>query len=78
MIAKRKRETIQTDTIPSSRQQIFYMWPRREGWDYELVDAYQKRGGGLIVIHMALMQGSGEEWSKRIGLAWDLKRDGTK
>jgi type 1 glutamine amidotransferase len=27
---------------------------------------------------MALMQGSGEEWSKRIGMAWDLKRDGTK
>lgn len=57
---------------------IFYMWPRREGWDYDLIDAYQKRGGGLIVIHMALMQGSGEEWSKRIGMAWDLKRDGTK
>jgi len=57
---------------------VFYMWPRREGWDYELVDAYQKRGGGLIVIHMALMQGSGEEWSKRIGMAWDLRRDGTK
>jgi type 1 glutamine amidotransferase len=57
---------------------VFYMWPRREGWDYDLIDAYQQRGGGLIVIHMALMQGSGEEWSKRIGMAWDLKRDGTK
>jgi type 1 glutamine amidotransferase len=57
---------------------VFYMWPRREGWDYELVDAYQRRGGGLIFIHMALMQGSGEELSKRIGLAWDLRRDGTK
>ncbi len=57
---------------------VFYMWPRGEGWDYGLVDAYQKRGGGLIVIHMALMQGSGEEWSKRIGMAWDLKQDGTK
>jgi type 1 glutamine amidotransferase len=56
---------------------VFYLWPG-EKWDYDLVDAYQKRGGGLIVIHMALMQGSGEEWSKRIGLAWDLKRDGTK
>ena len=53
------------------------MWPG-EKWDYDLVDAYQKRGGGLIVIHMALMQGSGEAWSKRIGLAWDLKRDDTK
>ena len=57
---------------------VFYMWPRGEGWDYDLIDAYQKRGGGLIVIHMALMQGSGEEWSKRIGRAWDLKQDGTK
>jgi type 1 glutamine amidotransferase len=27
---------------------------------------------------MALMQGSGEELSKRIGLAWDLRKDGTK
>lgn len=57
---------------------IFYAWPRDEGWDYGLVDAYQKRGGGLIFIHMALMQGSGEDLSKRIGLAWDRRRDGTK
>lgn len=57
---------------------VFYMWPRGEGWDYDLIDAYQERGGGLIVIHMALMQGSGEELSKRIGLAWNRKRDGTK
>jgi len=27
---------------------------------------------------MALMQGSGEELSQRIEMAWDLKRDGTK
>jgi len=32
----------------------------------------------LIFIHMALMQGSGEKLSKRIGLAWDLKKNGTK
>jgi hypothetical protein len=57
---------------------VFYMWPRGEGWDYELIDDYQKRGGGLIFVHMALMQGSGKELSKRIGLAWDLKPDGTK
>jgi len=57
---------------------VFYMWPRAEGWDYDLVDAYQKRGGGLIVIHMALMQGSGEQWSKRIGLAWDHRNGATK
>jgi type 1 glutamine amidotransferase len=55
---------------------VFYLWPG-EKWDYGLIDAYQKRGGGLIFIHMALMQGSGEELSKRTGLAWDLKKDGT-
>ena len=32
---------------------VFYLWPG-EKWDYDLVDAYQKRGGGLIFIHMAL------------------------
>jgi len=57
---------------------VFYTWPRDEGWDYGLMDAYQQRGGGLIFIHMALMQGSGEELSKRIGLAWDRRQDGTK
>ena len=57
---------------------VFYMWPRGEGWDYDLVDAYQKRGGGLIFIHMALMQGSGEELSKCIGLAWDHRNGATK
>ena len=24
---------------------VFYVWPR-EQWDYDLIDAYQKRGGG--------------------------------
>jgi len=57
---------------------VFYLWPRDEDWEYGLVDAYQKRGGGLIFIHMALMQGSGEELSKRIGLAWDRRPDGTQ
>jgi len=56
---------------------VFYLWPRKK-WDYRLIDAYQKRGGGLVFIHMAVMQGSGAELSKRIGLAWDLRRDGTK
>ncbi|MHC4316475.1 MAG: hypothetical protein ACYSW3_28870, partial [Planctomycetota bacterium] len=57
---------------------VFYMWPRGEGWDYDLIDAYQKRGGGLIFIHMALMQGSGQELSKCIGLAWDHRNGATK
>ena len=56
---------------------VFYLWPGAK-WDYDLVDAFQKRGGGLIFIHMAVMQGSGEELSKRIGMAWDLKKDGTQ
>jgi len=56
---------------------VFYLWPSRK-WDYSLIDAYQKRGGGLVFIHMAVMQGSGAELSKRIGLAWDLRRDGTR
>jgi len=55
---------------------VFYLWPR-EPWDYKLMDEYLERGGGLIFIHMALMQGSGEELSKRIGLAWDTRENGT-
>ena len=57
---------------------VFYLWPRGGGWDYDLIDAYQKRGGGLIFIHMALMQGSGEALAKRIGLAWDHRQGATK
>ncbi|MHC4405580.1 MAG: ThuA domain-containing protein, partial [Planctomycetota bacterium] len=61
---------------------VFYLWTReqrqRELWDYDLIDAYQKRGGGLIFIHMAVMEGSGEELSKRIGMAWDLRNGATK
>ena len=42
---------------------------RRNTWGYDLIDAYQKRGGGLIFLHMALQEGTGAEMSKRIGLA---------
>ena len=56
---------------------VFYFWSR-EKWDYDLIDTYQKRGGGLIFIHMALMQGSGQELSKRIGMAWDTRNGATK
>jgi type 1 glutamine amidotransferase len=56
---------------------VFYLWPGIK-WDYQLVDAYQKRGGGLIFIHLAVMQGSGEELSKRIGMAWDPRNGATK
>ena len=37
---------------------------------YDAIDAYQKRGGGLIFFHLALLQASGEELAKRIGLAF--------
>lgn len=43
---------------------------RRPAWDYDIIDAYQKRGGGLLFAHMALQQGTGTELAKRIGLAW--------
>jgi type 1 glutamine amidotransferase len=56
---------------------VFYLWPS-EKWDYGLIDAHQKRGGGLIFIHMALMQDSGEALAKRIGMAWDRRNGATK
>ena len=56
---------------------VFYLWTR-EKWNYDIVDAFQKRGGGLVFIHMALMQGSGKELSERIGLAWDTRQGATK
>ncbi len=37
---------------------------------YDLIDSYQERGGGLIFLHLALLQASGEELAKRIGLAF--------
>jgi len=46
---------------------VFYLWPKPK-WDYKLMDAYLARGGGLVFIHLAVMQGSGEELAKRIGL----------
>lgn len=56
---------------------VFYLWPG-PGWDYQLIDAFQQRGGGLIFLHMALSQGTGEELSKRIGLACDYVNGITK
>ncbi|MCH7910127.1 MAG: ThuA domain-containing protein [Candidatus Hydrogenedentes bacterium] len=47
----------------------------RSIWDYDTIDAYQKRGGGLIFIHFAVYEGDGVELAKRIGLAWGTKRD---
>lgn len=53
---------------------VFYLWPHqrdpRDTWDYDVIDAYQKRGGGLVFIHFAVFEGTGVELAKRIGLAW--------
>jgi hypothetical protein len=60
---------------------VFYMWPHfrdlRSNWDYTEMDRFQKRGGGMIFIHMAVQENSGEELAKRIGLAWSQKSDGS-
>ncbi len=56
---------------------VFYLWPK-PNWDYKVIDSYLARGGGLIFIHLAVMQGSGKELAKRIGLAWDPRGGATK
>ncbi len=56
---------------------VFYLWPKKR-WDYDLIDAHLKRGGGLVFIHLAVMQGSGEQLARRIGLAWDHRNGATK
>lgn len=48
----------------------------RSVWDYDVIDAFQKRGGGLIFLHLALMEGTGVELAKRIGLAYKMNNDG--
>ena len=42
----------------------------RGTWDYDTIDAFQQRGGGLIFIHFSIYEGTGVELAKRIGLAW--------
>jgi type 1 glutamine amidotransferase len=43
---------------------------------YAKMDAFQARGGGLIYLHLAILEGSGEELSKRIGLAYGTRDTG--
>ena len=38
--------------------------------DFDLMDDYLRRGGGLIVIHAAMIS-SGDDVARRFGLAWD-------
>ena len=40
---------------------------KNDPWDYDAIDRYQKRGGGLIFLHFALAEGSGVELAKRVG-----------
>ncbi|MCH7909643.1 MAG: hypothetical protein IIB38_08505, partial [Candidatus Hydrogenedentes bacterium] len=51
---------------------VFYMHPHetgpRKAWDFDIIDRYQKRGGGLVFLHFALGEYSGVELSKRVGL----------
>ena len=57
---------------------VFYA-QQREPWKkerYELIDAYQKRGGGLIFLHLALLEGAGDELAKRIGLSYGVRDRG--
>lgn len=48
-------------------------WGERE---YGLMDAFQKRGGGLMFFHLAILEGSGLELAKRIGLAYATTQQG--
>ena len=40
--------------------------------DFDLMDDYLRRGGGLMVIHAAMIS-SGDDVAQRFGLAWDRK-----
>ncbi len=72
---------VQTMYFPTEEQWqeadlvVFYL-QSREGWGkrhFELIDAFQARGGGLIFIHLGLLQGTGEALAKRVGLAYGLQ-----
>lgn len=38
--------------------------------DYDQIDSYLRRGGGIVAIHAAMIQ-PGQELAARFGLAWD-------
>ena len=57
---------------------VFYA-QQRDPWgkrEYGMMDAFQKRGGGLMFFHLAILEGSGFELAKRIGLAYGTTRQG--
>ena len=51
---------------------VFYLqspkpWSEEQ---YAMLDRYQARGGGLAFFHLALLEGTGTELARRIGLAY--------
>ena len=55
---------------------VFYLWPHQRDsqdyWDYDIMDRFQQRGGGLIFLHFAVAEykGGGQELAKRIGYSY--------
>ena len=57
---------------------VFYC-QQRKPWgtrEYAMMDQYQKHGGGLMFIHLAILEGTGDELSQRIGLAYGTRDAG--
>jgi len=55
---------------------VVFFLQSKEAWGekhFEQIDAFQGRGGGLIFLHLGLLQGDGSELAKRIGLAYGLQ-----
>lgn len=57
---------------------VFYA-QQRTPWgekEFAKIDAFQARGGGLMFFHLAILEGSGAELAKRIGMAYGTQRTG--
>jgi hypothetical protein len=54
---------------------VFYhhAFDRWEDPQYDLIDNFQKRGGGLIFIHESVIQRPGDDLANLIGLSWGMK-----
>jgi len=53
---------------------VFYhhAFDRWEKPEYDLIDNYRERGGGLMFIHESVIQRPGEDLASLIGLSWGL------
>ena len=49
---------------------LYALLPPFEKQHFDLMDAYLRRGGGLILIHAAMIS-AGKDVAQRFGLAWD-------